>query len=116
MQGLAALALSNKSRMDCSEAPIRVLPQPGCPYSRTPDLNLKVADLKIGAYLVGHSKVSKRRVFASVRPPIEDHVSEAVGLASLIPRKEEGVKSLIESLNVWVVRCLTLPVAVICVD
>jgi hypothetical protein len=83
IQGLAALARSNRSLTDFSLAPMyllrisgpltemkfrphslataeasSVLPHPGYPYSRRPDRRRSGQEAKIWAYLVGHSNVS----------------------------------------------------------
>lgn len=114
IHGLAAWALSKSSRTLCSEAPIylfkisgplmeikfnphwpaialanNVLPHPGYPYSKIPDLKRNGQLANIGAYLVGHSKVSNKMFFASFNPPISDQLID--DFCNLTPRKLDGV-------------------------
>ena len=67
-----------------------VLPQPGNPYSSSPERRRSGHLAKRGAYVVGYCSVSSSVCLVSRRPPIEANV--VVDECRVTPRNEAGVK------------------------
>lgn len=75
------------------------------PTTTYPERSRRGLLAKIAAYLVGHSRVSRRVLLVSCRPPISDHCTS--DFCSLTSRRERGVKSCCAAVTSFKESCMS---------